>query len=84
MENITPVRLSDNYTTNETLERYSLDDILKYLDEKGYDVSIKVKSIKPLDEGEVIKDEGVISYNFILPNISAFTFNPNVKFSLGK
>lgn len=54
IESITPVRTTDNYTTIETLNKYSLDDILKYLDGKGYDVEIRVKSLTPISTGEVI------------------------------
>lgn len=80
IENITPVRLTDNYTTSETLEKYSIDDILKYLDEKGYDVSISVKSIKPLNDGKVIKIEQ--DSPFILPRMDLFKFNPSGEISL--
>ena len=41
-----------------------------------------MKSIRRLIDD--IKDEGKISYNFILPDISAFTFNPDAKFLFGK
>jgi len=78
IENITPVRLTDNYTTSETLEKYSIDDILKYLDEKGYDVSISVKSIKPLNDGKVIKRE--YDESFIFPKLNLFKFNPDGSF----
>ena len=46
--NITPTRSSDNSTTSKSLESYSLDEILKNLDARGYDVELKVKSIQPL------------------------------------
>ena len=46
--NITPTRSSDNSTTSKSLESYSLDEIIKNLDARGYDVDIKVKSIQPL------------------------------------
>ena len=88
IENITPVRLTDNYTTQETLDKYSLDDILKYLDESGYDVSISVKSIKPIEQGEVIKNDykSLLTINppvpagfqFGLSNKSYFTFKGNL------
>lgn len=48
LKNITPVRSSDNSTTSKSLESYSLDEILKNLDARGYDVDIRLKSIKPL------------------------------------
>lgn len=31
------------------LDSYSLEDILKYLDSKGYDVDISIKGLKPLE-----------------------------------
>ncbi|MBR6084517.1 MAG: zf-HC2 domain-containing protein [Spirochaetales bacterium] len=46
--NITPTRSSDNSTTSKSLENYSLDEILKNLDARGYDVELKIKSIQPL------------------------------------
>ena len=46
--NITPTRSSDNSTTSKSLENYSLDEILKNLDARGYDVELKVKSIQPI------------------------------------
>ena len=47
-DNITQLRSSDNATTAKSLESYSLDEIIKNLDARGYDVDIKVKSIQPL------------------------------------
>ena len=48
LKNITPVRSTDNATTSKSLENYSLEEILKNLDARGYDVDIKLKSIQPL------------------------------------
>lgn len=48
LKNITPVRSTDNATTSKSLESYSLDEILKNLDARGYDVDIRLKSIQPL------------------------------------
>lgn len=48
LNNITQTRSSDNATTSKSLETYSLDDILKNLDARGYDVDIRLKSIQPL------------------------------------
>ena len=48
IESITPIRASDNYTTGKSLNDYSLEDIIQYLDKEGYDVSISTKGIKPL------------------------------------
>lgn len=48
IENITPVRATDNNTTSRTLESYSLDEILKNLDARGYDIEIRLKDIQPI------------------------------------
>ena len=52
LSNITPVRASDNAATSKTLEDYSLDDILRSLDARGYDVDIRIKSISPIFLGD--------------------------------
>lgn len=36
----------------KTLDSYSLEEILKYLDQKGYDVDISIKGLKPLQDIE--------------------------------
>lgn len=48
IENITPIRATDNNTTSKTLESYSLDEILKNLDARGYDIEIRLKDIQPI------------------------------------
>ena len=48
IDNIVPVRLSDNYTTSQSIENYSLEEIIRYLDESGYDVTIRSKGIQPI------------------------------------
>lgn len=48
--NVTQVRATDNSTTGKALESYSLEDILKNLDARGYDVDIRLKGIVPIDE----------------------------------
>ena len=53
INNITPVRASDNATTAKSLESYSLDEILKNLDARGYDVDIRLKSIQAVTFAEV-------------------------------
>ena len=66
--NITPTRSSDNSTTSKSLESYSLDEILKNLDARGYDVELKVKSIQPLSlekaaevrEIAKVKEKGIV------------------------
>lgn len=81
--NITPTRSSDNSTTSKSLENYSLDEILKNLDARGYDVELKVKSIQPLslekaEEVRVIakvKEKGiVITSDGIAKNEDGSTF----------
>jgi anti-sigma factor ChrR (cupin superfamily) len=57
LKNITPVRSTDNTTTSKTLESYSLDEILKNLDARGYDVDIKLKSIQPLSLDKLADEE---------------------------
>ena len=72
LKNITPVRSTDNATTSKSLENYTLDEILKNLDARGYDVDIKLKSIQPLAldklSGEVteiakLEDRGLVVYS---------------------
>jgi len=57
INNITPVRASDNATTAKSLESYSLDEILKNLDARGYDVDIRLKSIQPVNFEEPAAEE---------------------------
>ena len=52
LDNVTPVRLSDNYTTTETLSKYSLEEILQYLDSSGFDVTLTTKALAPIKEPE--------------------------------
>lgn len=72
LKNITPVRSTDNATTSKSLENYTLDEILKNLDARGYDVDIKLKSIQPLaleklssevTEVATLEDRGLIIYS---------------------
>lgn len=44
--NITPVSATEN---SKSLEDYTLDEILKSLDARGYEVDIRLKGIKPVD-----------------------------------
>jgi len=48
MDKITLTRYSDNSSTSKSLDEYTLDEIIKHLDARGYDVNISVKSIQPL------------------------------------
>ena len=47
--NITPVRATEVTKQNKSLDDYSLDELIKNIDARGYDVDIKLKSIKPVD-----------------------------------
>lgn len=53
IDSIIPVRSTDNYTTAETLKKYSLEEILQYLDDSGYEVTIRNKGLVPLGENEI-------------------------------
>lgn len=61
INNITPVRSSDNSATNKSLENYSLDEILKNLDARGYDVDIRLKSIQPLSFDQISEEIKVLA-----------------------
>lgn len=78
IESVIPVRTTDNYTTSQTLKNYSLEDILKYLDSKGYDVSISPKPIISLEQGEVIKNSEAFNYtlDYIITPMSTFAVFP--------
>lgn len=47
VSSITPVKATE--TTKQSLDSYSIDEVIKYLDSKGYDVTITLKGIQPLD-----------------------------------
>ncbi|MFC2822225.1 MAG: anti-sigma factor family protein [Sphaerochaeta sp.] len=68
INHITQTRSSDNASTAKSIESYSLDEILKNLDARGYDVDIRLKSIQPLSLDKIspevtviaqIKDKGI-------------------------
>ena len=61
LTNITQTRSSDNATTSKSLENYSLDEILKNLDARGYDVDIRLKSIQPLSLDKMGSEVKVIA-----------------------
>lgn len=61
LNNITQTRSSDNATTSKSLENYSLDEILKNLDARGYDVDIRLKSIQPLSLDKMGSEVKVIA-----------------------
>lgn len=85
IENITQVRTSDNYTTTSTLNKYSLEEIIQYLDSEGYDVTVTYKPVIGLDFSEEVHDTiepsfvpFSISYQILTGNFDPynFTFNP--------
>ena len=61
LNNITQARSSDNATTSKSLENYTLDEILKNLDARGYDVDIRLKSIQPLSLDKMNSEVKVIA-----------------------
>ena len=61
LNSITQTRSSDNATTSKSLENYSLDEILKNLDARGYDVDIRLKSIQPLSLDKMSSEVKVIA-----------------------
>lgn len=54
LDNIVPVRTTDNYTTDTTLKNYSLEEILKYLNDMGYEITLRNKKIEPLNIPQII------------------------------
>lgn len=72
LDNIVPVRATDNYTTSTTLKDYSLEDIIKYLDESGYEVVLRNKRIEPLDTSRAIPE--FVFFNPPLKSYNSFEF----------
>lgn len=62
VSNITPVRATDNAASSRSLETYTLDEILKNLDARGYDVDVRLKSIQPVNFEEVGEEKVVLAY----------------------
>lgn len=58
--NIMQVRASDNIAASRTLDSYSLEEILKYLDGKGYDVDVRLKGIVPLDQYPSVNQDPLV------------------------
>ncbi len=61
LNNITQTRSTDNAATSKSLESYSVDEILKNLDARGYDVEVRLKSIQPLSLGKMDSQVRVIA-----------------------
>jgi len=62
VSNITPVRATDNAASSRSLETYTLDEILKNLDARGYDVDVRLKSIQPVNFEEAGEEKVVLAY----------------------
>lgn len=86
IESITQVRSTDNYTTANALNKYSLEEIIQYLDSEGYDVTVTYKPLIGLNiEEEVHKTiepsyvPFSISYQILSGDFDPylFTFNPS-------
>lgn len=81
IENITPVRLTDNYTTSQSLSNYSLEDIMEYLDKSGYDVTVKTKAITPINgPTEIHMTYTPIRFNISPTDILEWKFPTNLSF----
>ena len=61
LNNITQTRSTDNAATSKSLENYSVDEILKNLDARGYDVEVRLKSIQPLSLDKMSSEVKVIA-----------------------
>lgn len=61
LNNITQTRSTDNASTSKSLESYTLDEILKNLDARGYDVDIRLKSIQPLSLSSNLTEVKVVA-----------------------
>ncbi len=86
IDNVTQVRSTDNYTTSNALNKYSLEEIIQYLDSEGYDVTVTYKPLIGLNlEEEVHKTVEPsyvpysISYQILRGDFDSylFTFNPS-------
>lgn len=47
---VTQVRATENLAASQILANLSLEEILSYLDAKGYEVDLKVKSVTPIGD----------------------------------
>ncbi len=52
---VTQVRATENLGASQILSNLSLEEILAYLDAKGYEVDLKVKSVTPIGEEPTTK-----------------------------
>ena len=74
LDNVIQVRSSDNYTTSQTLSDYSLEEILQYLDDSGYDVTLRNKSVSAV---EFSQSEKEFASKTITPENQGFTLPSN-------
>ncbi len=67
LENITPVKATESVSSAKTLDDFTLDEILKYLDGKGYSVDIHLKSIQPIEQTvvEEVVEEPVVEEQIV-------------------
>jgi hypothetical protein len=47
---VVQVRSTDGLTASQILDNYPLEDILKYLNSRGYEVDLRVKGIQPMGD----------------------------------
>jgi hypothetical protein len=47
---VVQVRSSEGYSASQVLDSLPLEEILKYLDSRGYEVDLRMKSIQPIGE----------------------------------
>ena len=47
------VRATENLSASQLLENFTLEEILQYLNSKGYEVEVKMKGIQPLTHGDI-------------------------------
>lgn len=76
-DRVIPVRASDNHTTSKTLRDYSLEDIIKHLDESGYDVTISPKVLTPIKSPS--DEEKTISPHTDILSTGRFKFIPGLR-----
>jgi len=50
---VVQVRATEGLAASQVLENYPLEEILKYLDSRGYEVDLRVKGIQPMGEEPV-------------------------------
>lgn len=50
--NVVQVRATEGLPASQILENFPLEEILKYLDSRGYEVDLRVKGIQPMGEDQ--------------------------------